>query len=218
MSPRRRFRLTAVALTLGAAPPASLAAQANWDGLGTGNYQNTPVPYVGYNFFYGNGTFGTGSALQWSTLGADCRSASNCAYNANGDTPIRIEALTTSASDAFTFDGWLKAGYPGFGPAAVDVIAQGFVGSSSTPAFTMLFALSPNGFTELALTSTSVNKILLTPANAGGQPAAGYMLLDDVALTRATAPTTSTPEPATLALVGGGLVMVGAAARRRRTA
>jgi hypothetical protein len=213
-SPHRRLL---AALLLAATAPAPLLAQATWDDLPGGNFVSSPLPYAGHNFYYGDGAFGTGTALQYSSLGAICRSGSNCAYNGNGNTPIRIEALTTNAADAFTLDGWMRAGYPGQTAVAVDVIAQGFVGSSAVPAFTMLLALSPNGFSAVSFTSMNINKLLLTPANGAGAPADGYMLLDDVTFGRAAGtPATTTPEPATLGLLAGGLLGVAGIARRAR--
>jgi hypothetical protein len=211
----RASRRLALLVTL--ALPAAASAQATWDELPNGNFLPTPNPYHGFNFYYGDGAFGVGTALQYSTL-TQCRSAPNCAYNANANTPIRIEAPTTAAADAFTFAAYLSGGYPGFGAGPGFALAQGFVGSSASPVFSTLVAITDGVWNLASFTTTNVNKLLLTPSDAAGRQTNGYILLDDATFGVAgpgTPPTTTTPEPATFALVAGGVFALGVARRRR---
>jgi hypothetical protein len=200
-----------------AMPTAATAQTANFDALPTGSFRDVPLGYVSHNWFYGLGTFGTGNLLQYSTLNADCRSAPNCAYNANGNTEIRIESLTPDAADAFTFQGYLASGYPGFGTGATSVRAQGFVGTSSTAAYDVTTNLLPGGGFSLFSSLIGVNRLILTPMTTGVAGTSGYVRLDDVTFGTA-APMTPSPEPASIALMATGLLVIGSAAvRRKRT-
>lgn len=211
-------RRTIASLVACLALPMPLAAQATWDDLPNAFAANTPNPYAGHRFFYGTGSFGTGNPLQYSSL-AECRSGPNCAYNASANTAIRIEALTTAASDAFTFSGYLRGGYPGFGAGPGFVLAEGFVGTSASPVFSMLLAVSDAGWSAANFTTVGINRLLLSPVDQNGTARTGYILLDDVTfgVPGGGAPTPA-PEPATLALLGAGCSVVAAVRRRARRA
>ena len=207
--------LTAVASAL---VPVAAQAQVTFDELPQGSFLAIPNPYQGKNWYYVEAN-GAPTALQYSTLGTRCRSAPNCAYNANGTAAIRIDALTTNEADAFTFSGYLSGGYPGFGTAATFALVQGFVGASTTATFSQLLALPADQSWILAnFTTTNVNRIQISSATAQGTATNGYILLDDVTFGRAatTPPVTAVPEPGTVALVATGLLGLAGAARRRR--
>jgi hypothetical protein len=108
------------------------------------------------------------------------------AYNAWGDTPIRVESLTPSASDAFTFSGFFSSQY-NLGPGAAQVLVEGFTGSSSTPSFTTTFTLPSDGswVDESFTTDGYYNKYLFIPEDSSGVPSTflnGYIAMDDVTL------------------------------------
>ena len=201
------------------AVPTFAQAQITFDELAPGNYLGLSNPYQNFRWFFGDAAFGqgAGNALQYSTLGAACFSASNCAYNANGNTPMRIESLTSS-SPVFTFAGYLAAGYPGFSPTAVTVLAQGFIGSSAVAAFSQVLTLGAGGAFSLFDLSgqVGVNKILLTPRDAQGAGPTGFFRLDNVTLGAPVGPPSNVvPEPSTIVLLAGGLGALAWASRRR---
>jgi len=172
----------------------------NWDDLPTGNYQPTPAGYGGYNWYFGDSTFGSvgpndgnHGLLQYNTvalvnLGTETPySPPNSAYNAWGYTPMRVESLNPSASDEFTFSAWFS-GQPDLGPAASEVEVEGFIGTSSTPSFTTIFDLPSNGswIDEDFTSDGAVNKLLFSPLDASGTPSTsldGYFWMDNAQLT-----------------------------------
>lgn len=204
-------RVRCAALTLGVVlVPVTMQAQVNFDNLSAGSFVSVPAAYAGYNWYYGDGTFGSGNALQYSTLGAMCLSVGNCAYNANANTAMRIESLNATPASAFTFSGFFTGGYPGFGGGPVQLRAQGFVGGSSTAAYDLYFTMpTNNSWLQVNLTTTNVNKVLFSGADANGQPANGYFLLDDVTFGSAQGPVlppvSTVPEPSTVLLMLAGL-------------
>lgn len=163
-----------------------------------------------------NGVFGAGTNLQHST-DISCFTTKNCDYNANANTPIRIESLNSLSSSTFTFAGYLASGYPGYERAAQTVLAQGFVGTSSTAVFTTTLGLNAdNTFKKFDLTGLgAVNKILLTPQQSAVIGASGYVRLDNVSLGAPTPGTTVAPEPSTILLLACGLGALAVAGRRR---
>ena len=109
------------------------------------------------------------------------------AYNAWGDTPIRVESLAPTTSDAFTFSGWFSSQY-NLGPGAAQVEVEGFSGTDSTPLFTTTFSLPTNGawVDEVFTADGDYNKFLFIPQDSSGDPSTflnGYIWMDDVTLT-----------------------------------
>jgi hypothetical protein len=205
------------AILMGASPFQVRATLVTWDDLPQGSYQPTPLGYGGYNWFFGDSTFGSAGPsgennglLQYSTAvnqGVTAYSPPNAAYNAWGFTPMRIESLAPGAGSEFTLSGWFSSqGDLGAG-GAFEVQAQGFIGTSSTPAFTTIFTLPSNGtwVNESFATDPTVNKLLLTPLDNSGNayaqayPANGYFWMDNVQLT-------AVPEPTTL--ISGALMLL----------
>jgi hypothetical protein len=205
------------AILMGASPFQVRATLVTWDDLPQGSYQPTPLGYGGYNWFFGDSTFGSAGPndsnhglLQYSTAvnqGVTAYSPPNAAYNAWGFTPMRIESLAPGAGSEFTLSGWFSSqGDLGAG-GAFEVQAQGFIGTSSTPAFTTIFTLPSNGtwVNESFATDSAVNKLLLTPLDNSGNayaqayPANGYFWMDNVQLT-------AVPEPTTM--ISGALMLL----------
>jgi len=211
---RSKLPLAVLVLTLATSRVAQ--AQITFDDLSLGSFAPVPLGYMGFNWFYGDGAFGSGTNLQYST-DISCFTTRNCAYNANANTPIRIESLNSLSSSTFTFAGYLASGYPGYGSAAQTVRAQGFVGTSSTAVFTTTLGLNAdNTFKKFDLTGLgAVNKILLTPQQSAVIGASGYVRLDNVSLGAPTPGTTVAPEPSTILLLACGLGALAVAGRRR---
>ena len=187
-----------------------------WDGLPVGVFLTPATPtYDGYNFYFGDSTFGDLGAndgnhgpLQYSIpttplLGGDA------AYNAWGNTPIRVESIDPTATEAFTFSGWFSSQY-NLGPGAPEVEVEGFTGTSATPSFTTTFTMPADGswVDEDFTADGSYNKFLFSPLDANGDPSTflnGYIWMDNVTL--ATAPDAGT----TSALLGislGGMAFL----------
>lgn len=202
-------------------PASVFGGLVTWDDLPGGAYQPTPAGYGGYNWFFGDDVFGVGTSLQYTTTsvtGAPSLSSPNAAYNAWGNTPMRVESLTTAPGAEFTFSGWFASGPPDVfftganGAAQIEV--QGFIGGSSTPAFTTTFSPPSDGSWALeSFTATPVNKLLFSPLDSSGNPSdfiQGYFFLDDVQIT-------AVPEPATWTIAGAAACGLFALIRRRQT-
>ena len=206
--PAKRFSTALVTIAVLAAR--SILAQTvtiNWDSLpsGAGVYVTPDSPtYTGYNFFDGDSSFGSignGGPLQY-TLPGNPLNGGSAAYNAWGNTPIRVESLDSTPNEAFTFSGWFS-GQPNLGSGAAQVEVEGFTGTSSTPSFTTTFSLPSDGswVDEDATNFGAFNKFLLSPLDSSGNPSdflEGYIYMDDVQLT-------VVPEPSSwmLTTVGG---------------
>jgi hypothetical protein len=168
-----------------------------WDNLpDLGTYSTPSTPTLdGYNFYDGDSTFGdvgpndgSHSTLQYYLPGNPLLGGF-AAYNAWGDTPIRVESLAPTASDAFTFSGYFSSQY-NLGPGAAEVLVEGFTGTSSTPSFTTTFTLPSDGswVNESFTTDGYYDKFLFSPEDTNGDPSAfvnGYIEMDDVTLTTA---------------------------------
>ncbi len=185
--------------------PASLLAGSvtvNWDDFTGGPFSSTSLGYGGLNWYYGDGSFGSlGSndgnhgLLQYSPAadeGDTAYSSPNAAYNAWGNTPMRIESLSPTAASAFTLSGYFS-GQPDLtylgGTAATEIQVEGFsvIGTSSTAVFTTTFTLPSNGswVNEDFSSYGAVNKLLFSPLDASGDPSeylAGYFWMDDVTI------------------------------------
>lgn len=187
-----------------------------WDDLSPGSFLPTPLGYGGYNWYFGDSTFGSAGPndnyhglLQYSTAagqGVVAHSLPNAAYNAWGCTPMRVESVNPGAGSQFTLSGWFS-GQGDFAGGAYEVQAQGFVGTSSPPAFTTIFTLPGDGswVNESFASEPLVNKLLLTPLDSSGtpyplnMPSPGYFWMDDVTLT-------AVPEPSTW--VAGAMLLL----------
>jgi hypothetical protein len=196
-----------------------------WDGLPPGIFVTPPSPtYDGYNWFFGDSSFGNvgpndgnHGPLQYS-LPADPLLGGNAAYNAWGNTPIRVESLAPTPNEEFSFSGWFSS-QPNLGPGAPQVEVEGFTGTSSTPAFTTTFTMPADGaWVDENLTAYGdYNKFLLSPLDASGNPSQfldGYIWMDDVTLTTTTA---ATPDAGSSSLLLG-IGISGLALLRRKLA
>jgi hypothetical protein len=202
-------------------PASVFGGLVTWDDQPTGSWMDTPAGYGGYNWFVGDDAFGVGMSLQYTTTsitGGLSLSSPNAAYNAWGNNPMRVESLTTAPGAEFTFSGWFASGQPDVfftganGAAQIEV--QGFIGGSSTPAFTTTFSLPSNGtWTQESFTSTAVNKLLFSPLDSNGSPSdfiQGYFFLDNAQIT-------AVPEPTTWTFAGAAACGLFALIRRRQT-
>ncbi|MEP6781415.1 MAG: PEP-CTERM sorting domain-containing protein [Gemmatimonadaceae bacterium] len=225
---------TAIALSaLGAAlmPNIARAQAVNFDDLSSAFNAFVPTPYNGFVFNYSDNLTLAGP-LQYASVsknaGLVCRSADNCAYNNHGSASIVIRSLSDNAADKFTFSAWLsgKAG-SGFNSAgASGVRVRGFSGGSLVADFSQDISLTGLPWVQIDLTSRLFNFLVFTPLDANGvafqyistvdQP--GSLLLDDMNFQKTvTPPSTTTPEPSSLALMAAGLALAGFGARRNRT-
>ncbi|MHC1763737.1 MAG: hypothetical protein AB9869_05435 [Verrucomicrobiia bacterium] len=197
----------AVVILMSALP---VRATVTWDDLVNGSYEKTPLGYGNHNWYFGDadfGAIGSHERLEYSTVDW-AFSGQNAAYNAWGDTPMRIESLTTAPGDAFTFSAWFSSHeYPGFGSGADQIQVQGFIGGSATPEFTTVFSLpvdaSENAYwVQKSFTGSAVNKLLFSPLDSDGNPSAfleGYFWMDNAEFS-------AVPEPTTL--VAGALLLL----------
>jgi hypothetical protein len=196
MTQKRLFHVSSLIAAVLA--PISIFAQTvtvTWDGLPSGNgvfvTPSSPT-YDGYNWYFGDSSFGdigpndgNHGPLQY-TLPGNPLLGGSAAYNAWGDTPIRVESLDPTPNEAFTFSGWFS-GQPNLGSGAAQVEVEGFTGTSSTPAFTTTFNLPADGsWVDESFTAYGYNKFLFSPLDGNGDPSAhleGYIYMDDVQLT-----------------------------------
>ena len=120
-----------------------------------------------------------------------------------------IDLLFTNQTRAFGFDMWLFAGQTIGATISVYDGADWLLGSSTLP------VAGGRGNFFGWRDDAGIARVRVT----GGSNDATSVRLDDVSFGAGVleSPSTTTPEPATFALVGGGLALCGAAARRRRT-
>ena len=112
---------------------------------------------------------------------------------------MRVESVNPGAGSHLPFPVGFRPRRLGPG-GGTKFKPKGFVGTSSTPAFTTIFTLPSNGswVNESFASEPLVNKLLLTPLDSSGNPypctsfspGNGYFWMDDVTLT-------AVPEPST---------------------
>jgi hypothetical protein len=194
---KHAFSLLRIAAAAILAPTSIFAGTTTvtWDNQpDLGTFSTPPTPTLdGYNFFFGDSTFGdvgpndnSHGPLQYYLPGNPLLGGF-AAYNAWGDTPIRVESLAPTTSDAFTFSGYFSSQY-NLGPGAAQVLVEGFTGASSTPSFTTTFTLPSDGswVDESFTLGGYFNKFLFSPEDSNGNPSAfvnGYIAMDNVSLT-----------------------------------
>ena len=184
-------------------------------GSAAANAQTFTFETVGNSYSYVGSTYapfvfaGTAQVMAdpgpYGTL--DCAtSGSYCLYNGNGDQNVD---LARSDAAAFTFNSGYFTSW--FGSTSATI--AGFLGG--TQVFSQTFALGSTAAFQ-SFGNAVVDLVQFRAANGNG---AGYFLADDVTVGSAAVPPgpgTVAPEPASLALLGGGLVMLAGVARRRR--
>lgn len=191
-------------LSLGVlALPAVASAQTTFDFDNVG----TTFSYVGATyspFVFG----GTAQVVQdgggYGVLGC-ATSGQYCLYNGNGS-----QNVTLARSDAGTFT--LGSGYftSWFGSTNGTVV--GMLGGSQV--FSQSFSLG-SAASLVSFGNQTVDQVQFYAQNASG--AAGYFLADDITVNAPVSgpPTTTTPEPASIALFATGALALGIARRRR---
>ena len=150
-----------------------------------------------------------GAPDEFAAYGPDAGIASGPALTLNDPAPSFVD-ITRVGGGAFSMQS-LRLGSFDFATTNVSLIGSLVGGGTMTEACPMLSATG--AFSTCALTQFagfSFTSMRLASTNQFGE---AYVFMDDLTFTPAA---TTTPEPATIALFGAGLLAVGAAARRRR--
>lgn len=214
----RRLSLLSAVVVL-AAPVALTAQVVTFEELPTAAYASLSNPYMGFNWFYDDGTAQQG-ALEYtsnSETGVNCHDyVGNCVYNAWGSSAIEIN---NGAGTPFHLSGWINNyGFPGFGAGARRVRVTEYLSGNTAAFHTVDFVWDGEEHFDL---DGTYNTLIFTPLDydsnplvyAPGQGSDGYIVLDDLTFTSAAV---TTPEPGTLVMLGTGLVgMVGFRRRKR---
>ncbi len=212
--PRALALAATLAATLGAPLAAPLGAQ-----LVNGNFESS-TPVAG-----SVDTYGAGSSFGGWTVGQGTIDLLNGYWQAaDGTYSVDLDGVSvgsiyqdvaTTIGEAYTL-GFSLAGNPAGGPVikTMDVLWGGSVVGSYTFDITgrSFAAMGWTPYTLAGLVSTTATTRLEFRSTTGGNfygPA-----VDAITLAPAVS---AVPEPATLALVAGGLALVGGVARRRRT-
>ncbi len=199
--------LGAMLIGLGAVP--AFAGQINFDSIATSSWTSVPTNYAGFTW---DSNWGVGN-ISWYNNSyanhASFPSNPNAAFNsgtAEVGGPVQQD-LFAAAPTVFTgamFSTWDAYDAPYSGVASSSITVQGWNGS--TLEWTASQNLSSN-FTSLSFGSQPVTQLTFLNDGTAGH----YWLVDNINYS-------TVPEPAGLALFGGGLLVLGAgfAMRRRR--
>jgi len=222
---KARITRTLCAAAIAVAFPALAHAQATftWEGLGNGQVPASQdgvalgnvgaAQGVGYwqttNEGVGN-VFGAAGSLGCNVTSG----GSNCGFNGNG---IPVNIFSLSPTGTFTLNSGYFTTVTGSNyPGATGVTATGY-GVGGTPLFTQFIALTATP-TLATFNWQGVNNVVFTPVVPTGGNGA-YFLTDNLTINNAiSTPTTTTPEPSSIALLGSGLVGLVPMLRRKRSA
>jgi hypothetical protein len=224
---KARITRALCAAAIAVAFPAMAHAQATftWEGLGNGA---VPAPQDGVAL--GNVTNtggvgywqatnqGAGNAFGVSGAGLGCNTTpggSNCGYNGNA---VPVNMYSTSPTGTFTLNSAYFMSLPANSgwTGAPSLTATGY-GVGGTPLFTQFISLTETP-TLTTFNWQGVNSVLFTPTVPAGANGA-YFLTDNLTINNAiSTPTTTTPEPSSIALLGSGLVGLVPMLRRKRGA
>jgi hypothetical protein len=215
----RKFWLLGIAITLLAASASAGNIVANGNFLGI--LPNTPFPVTGWpssntcgtctdaGWFVGNFNFSDPGAPTDTTNSAatGCEGAA-CNDATTGDWISQV--LTTDPTMTYTLTFLVDPGTSDGSPLELDVLWAGAVLTTITDLTEDTWVLET--FSGLMPTGTA------TTLEFTGRDDAGVLAIDDIAVNGAAGGPSSVPEPASLVLIGGGLLGIGTMLRRRRSA
>ncbi len=208
----RKFWLLGIALTLLTASASAGNIVLNGNFL-TGDFTDwmttTCATCMDAGFVVGNFNFGdTGAPIDTTNSAATACEGAACNNSVTGDTLSQL--LATDPTMTYTLTFLVDPGTSDGSPLELDVL----FGGSLVAAITDLTAgtWQPETFSGLLPTGTS------TTLEFTGRDDAGVLAIDDIAVNGGTGGGSSVPEPASLLLIGGGLLGLGTMLRRRRNA
>jgi len=185
-----RISLAAVCLSLAAAAPARANLILN-SGFESGDFTSwTTTSSPSGSFFFVAGHAHSGSSAAW--------------FGGLGRTDDRVsETFDTVAGQEYVLDFWLGHG--------LTDRQNDFNVSWGTTTLLHLVNAPKFGYRHYSFTETAVGSS--TTLTFGGRDMLDYFFLDDISVTAAPIPT---PEPASVALVGAGIVLLARRCRSRR--
>lgn len=229
LAPRRRFVTAALFGTLGALGTLSVSAAPARAQAVTMNFNSVTQP-AGSDFAYVANCY-TESGFQVTAVGLGCGTAMPDAFGkafSSAGPAYQGSALFLNTTNATLVDfsrvggglfsmqsaAFSPFGGPGIfggGATTVTFIGSLFSGSTVTQTFNVSGLMA--GLQTFSLNSafTGLTSVRMSALDAFGEPLVQFSNLTF------TPAATSVPEPATVALVAGGLLGVAAAARRRRS-